>query len=129
MEDVGVVRAVLEGLRETGQPAWALIGPDVEWHTAADLPDGGVYRGHAGVASVVQAWADAFEDFHMEIVDVIDRDESVLSSVLLRGRIRGSSQKLAVSSPHVWKVREGLILEIREYRVLEEALKAAGLAE
>jgi ketosteroid isomerase-like protein len=125
--DAGVVRAALQEFRETGRPALALMHPNVEWHTAADLPDGGVHRGHAGVASLVQAWADAFEDFHMDIGDVIDRGDCVVASLVLRGLIRGSTQEVSLSTAHVWKVSDGLIVEIREYRTLEQALDAAGL--
>jgi ketosteroid isomerase-like protein len=29
---------------------------------------------------------------------------------------------------HIWKVRDGLVVEVREYPTLDEALEATGLA-
>ena len=106
--------------------------PDVEWHTASDIPDSTVYRGHDGVASLIQEWVNSFEDFRVDAEELIDRGEYVVLSVVLRGRIPGSlesDREVTLRRFGVDKVRNGKIVEVREYMTLEQALEAVGLSE
>ena len=105
------------------------LDPEVEWHTAADLPDSGVHRGHAGVAALIQEWVNSFEDFRTDVEELIDGGQYVVAPLVLRGRVRGSDEEVALPETHVWKLREGKVVEVREYRTLEQALEAAGLSE
>jgi len=106
--------------------------PDVEWHTASDIPDSTVYRGHDGVASLIQEWVNSFEDFRVDAEELIDRGEYVVLSVVLRGRIPGSlesDREVTLRRFGVDKVRNGKIVEVREYMTLEQVLEAVGLSE
>ena len=106
--------------------------PEVEWHTAADLPDSRVYRGHDGVAALLQEWVDLFEDFHVEAEQFIDRGDYLVVPLLLHGRVPGSAesdQEVTLRRTQVDKLREGRFVEVREYLTLEQALEAAGLRE
>jgi len=49
-------------------------------------------------------------------------------SVVLRGRIRGSDEEVSVPETHVLKILDGMAVEGREYRTLDEALEAVDLA-
>src|SRR5829696_2481157 len=106
--------------------------PDVEWHTASDIPDSTVYRGHDGVASLIQEWVNSFEDFRVDAEELIDRGEYVVLSVVLRGRIPGSlesDREVTLRRFGVDKVSNGKIVEVREYMTLEQVLEAVGLSE
>jgi ketosteroid isomerase-like protein len=127
--NVEVVRRAYEEFDRARRAPLYLLDPEVEWHTAADLPDSGVHRGHDGVAALIQEWADSFDDFRADVAEFIDRGDYVVVPVVLRGRIRGSDEEVALPETHVWKVRKGKVAEVREYRTLEQALDAAGLSE
>ena len=129
-ENVELIRHVYEEFARTRQAVLSVLDPEIEWHTAADLPDSGVHRGHEGVAGLIQGWVNSFEDFRAEVREFIDRGQYVVVPLVLRGRIRGSDEEVALPETHVWKVREGKVVEVREYRILEQALdEAAGLSE
>jgi hypothetical protein len=110
----------------------SLAHPEVEWHTSSDLPDSGVYRGHDGLAALIQEWVNSFEDFRVDPEEFIDCGEYVVVPVLLRGRIPGSresDQEVTLPHAHVYKLRESKLVEAREYLTVEQALEAAGLEE
>ncbi|HMD55913.1 MAG TPA: nuclear transport factor 2 family protein [Solirubrobacteraceae bacterium] len=128
-ENVELVRAGYEEANRLGEPAWWFLAPDIEWHTRADLPDSEVYRGHDAVRALFQEWTNAFEDARFDIQDVLDRGDYVVVPTVLRGRIRGSADEVAMPETHVLKIRDGMAVELREYATLDEALEAVGLAE
>lgn len=53
----------------------------------------------------------------------------VVVPMVLRGRIRGSGEEVAMPETHVVKIRDGMIVEVREYPTLAEALEAVNLEE
>jgi ketosteroid isomerase-like protein len=115
-ENVAKVRASYEAFRVD------LLHPDIEWHLREDLPDSGVYRGHEGAAAVVSEWTAAFEDLRIDVEEQIDVGDRVISVVWLRGRMRDSGQTIEMQEVHVCRVKDGRIIEIREYRTKAEAL-------
>jgi ketosteroid isomerase-like protein len=128
-ENVELIRAGYEEFNKTGQPPLQIYDPAIEWHTRADLPDSGVHRGHEGVAALAHEWVGSFEDLRFDIEDIIDRGEYVVVPMVLRGRVRGSDEEVAMPETHIAKIRDGVLVEVREYRTLAEALKAVGLEE
>jgi hypothetical protein len=50
-ENLELVRCAYEEFARAGQPPLSALDPDVEWHTAADLPD-------AACTAATMAWAD-----------------------------------------------------------------------
>ena len=129
-ENVERVRQAYKLYERTQQPDYELLHADVAWHTAQDLPDSDTYRGHAGVAEVYSEWIDSFEDFRVEVEEMIDGGgELVVVMTRLRGRFRGSSEEVNLIEAHVWKLLDGKAVEVREYRSRDEALEAAGLSQ
>jgi ketosteroid isomerase-like protein len=129
-ENVERVRRAYRLYEETQQPDYELLHPEVAWHTARDLPDSDTYRGHEGVAELYSEWIGSFEDFRVEVEEMIDAgDDTVVVMTRLRGRFRGSSEEVNLIEAHVWRLLDGKAVEIREYRTKAEALEAAGLSE
>jgi ketosteroid isomerase-like protein len=125
LENVEIVRGSFAEWAETGQLAFRLLDPKVEWHTRIDLPDSSVYCGHDGVAKLAQDWDTVFEDPRFEVEDYIDRGDCVVVPMVLRGRIRGSEQDLEMPETWVLKLCDGIVVEVHEYCTLAEALDAA----
>jgi len=129
-QNVELIRGAYAEWAETGRPVYRILDPEIEWHTRADLPDSGVHRGHDGFGAVMREWVASFDDFHADIDDFIDGGDCVVVPMVLRGRVRGSKQEVSMHETWVWKVRNGMVVEIHEFPTLEEALKAvARLAE
>jgi ketosteroid isomerase-like protein len=105
------------------------LHPEVEWHTAADLPDSGTHHGPGEIVQLFAEWAASFEDFRAEIDEILDGgDEVVVVVVRLRGRPKGGEDEVELPETHVWRLRDGKVIEVREYRTKAEALEAAGLS-
>jgi ketosteroid isomerase-like protein len=129
-QNVERVRQAYKLYEETQKPDYELLHPDVEWHTARDLPDSDTYRGHDGVAELYSEWIGSFEDFRVDVEEVLDGgDDVVVVMTRLRGRFRGSSEEVDLIEAHVWKLLDDKAVEIREYRTRAEALEATGLSE
>ena len=79
--------------------------------------------------ALVQEWVEAFADFRAEVEEFIDGGECVVVPLVLRGRIRGSDKEVVLPETHVWRVRAGKVIEVREYRTRAQALKAVGLED
>jgi ketosteroid isomerase-like protein len=129
-ENVERVRQAYRLYEETQRPDYDLLHQDVAWHTAQDLPDSDTYRGHDGVAELYSEWIDSFEDFRVEVEEMIDGGrDTIVVMTRLRGRFRGSTEEVNLIEAHVWKLLDGKAVEIREYRTRTEALEAAGLSK
>ena len=127
LQNVEIIRSAFEEWRETGRIALRYLDREVEWHTRADLPDSGVYRGHDGVAALLKEWGASFDDPRFEVEDYLDRGDRVVVPLVLSGRIRGSEQEVAMPETWGYKLREGIVVEVREYRTIDEALEAMAL--
>jgi uncharacterized protein len=126
-ENAERVRRAYRLYQETQQPDYELLHRDVTWHTARDLPDSATYRGHDGVAELYSEWIGSFEDFRVEVEEIMDDGrDSVIVMTRLRGRFRGSTDEVNLIEAHVWKLLDGKAVEIREYRTRAEALEAVG---
>jgi ketosteroid isomerase-like protein len=125
--NVELIRSFYQEMGKPGQPAVLMLAPEIEWHSRSDLPDSGVHRGREGVAAFAQEWLNSFEEHHVDVGDIIGRGEYVVVPLVLRGRIRGSGAEVTMSETHVFKVRDAMIVEVREYQTPDEALAAVGL--
>ena len=127
-ENMELVRAVNEwGNRKRELDLADVLDPDFEWHTRVDLPDAGSRKGHEGIVRLRAEWTEAFEDFHVELDELIDAGDHVISVSRLCGRPRDGSQELDLHETQVWKLRDGKAVEVRAYLTRADALKAVGL--
>ena len=124
-ENVELIQRVYEEFGKGESVEWAL-DPKVEWHTAADLPDSDVHRGTDAVAALVRDWLGSFDDLRADVEQLIDQGDYVVVALVLRGRIHGTDEEVALPETHVWKLRDGKAVEVREYRTKEAALEALG---
>jgi len=135
-ENVEVVRAVFAAAhRRDAAAVLALYDPDVEIDFSG-LPLGGllgqtVYRGHEGLRNWSREWYAAWETIvEDDFEQLVDAGENVVSVSRLRARGRASG--VDVEWAHVsalWTIREGKIVRVAWFASLDEARKAAELAE
>jgi uncharacterized protein len=131
-QDVEVVR--------TGFEAWSsgdlerllgLIHPEIEWSVRPDLPDAGVYRGHAELLQLFDRFEEVLEDQWFEPQEFIEARGCVIVPLHWGGRGRASGLEVVERQGETWvfTVEDGLVSRVTEYRRKDEALEAVGLPQ
>ena len=91
--------------------------------------DIGVVRGFDATDEAVRPYYDTFEDFHVEIEEVIHAHEDhVVTSVHDGGRLRGSDTEVRNHRFHVFTFLDGKVVRFSAHFDRNQALEAAGLS-
>jgi ketosteroid isomerase-like protein len=103
------------------------IAPDVvvEFHGGTGLPEGDRYEGLAGYLRFWRAWLAAFDEYQLEHDDYRVVGDSVVVSVVHRGRGRGSGLAFELPQGQRWVLRGGRVAEIHVHASHAEALRAS----
>jgi uncharacterized protein len=129
-ENVDVVRRAYEAFARGDQAGMlAAWDPQIEWRTREDLPDTATHRGHDEVLHWIARWLESWEDFKLETEDFIDAGEYVVVRTRQSGTGSESGAYAELQETHVFKLRNGRVIQVVEYRTKTEALKAVGLRE
>jgi ketosteroid isomerase-like protein len=107
-----------------------LCDPEIEWIEDPQRADRRIYRGHAGVRESWERWLEAFDEYSIELEQVIDcGDEDVL--VVSLEQIQGAVSGAPMTSRHyaVLTIREGKLLRFREFYDEGAARQAARLQD
>jgi ketosteroid isomerase-like protein len=127
-----VIRAAFEAWSSGGADAvMELIDPDVEWTVRPDLPEAGVYRGHAGVRQLHARFEEVLKDQWVAPQEFIEAGGGSIVVPLEwggRGRLSGAEVAERRGETWVFTVEDGRILRVTEYRRKAEAFEAAGLS-
>ena len=128
--NVEMVRAGYEAFnRGDIEAALAPLHPSIEWWPAADEPITAPYRGHDGYRRLIAEAREAVPDLQTEIEELFVVGDRVVVCVRFWGRGRDSGAPVEVRETHVARLRDGKIIEVREYRNKEQAVEAVGLWE
>jgi ketosteroid isomerase-like protein len=106
------------------------LGPEFELNLPPILPDAESYRGPDGFKRAIHAWRESFDDFRIEIEEVIDAGDEVvvMASVQGVGKDSGAPVK-SPSFPHVWTFENGRPVSMRALPNRAAAIDALGLAD
>jgi ketosteroid isomerase-like protein len=124
---VEVVRRWIDAWN-TDEPEFSIFHPALVYHPRADEPDPSPHSREA-FERLVLGFLDSFPNPEFDVEELIDADDLVIASTVMRGRGRVSGADVTDAYVFVYKLRDGLIVEGWEYRTRQEALKAVGLAE
>ena len=131
-ENVEIVRDAFEAIQVPGaEPVFAFLAPDIKWEVRPDLPDAGIYQGHAGVRKLFSRFTDVMEDIWFRPEEFIQvGEDGVVVPLRWGGRGKGSGLDFEEGrETWIFVVRDSRIVRIREFATREEALEAAGLRE
>jgi ketosteroid isomerase-like protein len=108
--------------------------PNIEWRIPFQLPDSPpdeTYHGREGVIRFWETWRAAFDDFRVELEEIIDAGDQVVVFAGVRGRGAGSGADVkSPSFPQVWTLGDdGRPVRVEMYPSRAEALDAVGLSE
>jgi ketosteroid isomerase-like protein len=130
-ENVEIVRRSIEARNRDIDEWLSFFDPDVQ--TIDLLTAAGMATETRGVDEqrrAVEQWQESFDDWQVELLELLDLDEMVLAEVRFHGQGQASGVKVSVFQVDLYRVMDGVIVEQRAgYRSREEALEAAGLSE
>ena len=127
--DLEIVRGGFAHYLETGDFREDLIHPDFVWDmsTFSGWPERQTYRGIEGAREFMRNWLEAWEDWSLEVEDLLDAGDSVVAIVHQHGRSRATGVPTDMHFAMVWVVRDGRQFRMRMYASAREGLEAAGL--
>ena len=108
------------------------IHPQIVYHPRADEPDPSPHVGRDAYERLTYGFVDSFSKVTFEVLELIDAGDHVIASTVLHAVLHGqeSASGAGVSDTYVfvYKLRDGLVVEVWEYRTKEEALEVVGLS-
>ena len=128
-ENVELTREAWEAFQR-GDVAFmqALMGPDVTIVQPPEIPDAKSYEGRDAALQGWEDWPKQWEDFRLELIEVIDVSDDVLISVTRQsGRGRESQIEMDFEVYFVTHGKPRKTERIEMFFSREQALKAVGL--
>ena len=105
------------------------LHPEIEAHDPPEVPDAAIYHGRDAVRRDWEQTAELFEGFSIDVEETFDRGDEVVVFMRFRGRARGSDAELEAPMAHVWTLRDGKAIRLRQFLDRAQALEAVGLSE
>ena len=129
-EHVESVRRIYDEIVASPEAVRELYASDYELDVTDIGPDIGVIRGFDAANEALRSYFETFEDFYMEIEEVVHADEErVVTEVHDGGRMPGSDSEVRNHRFHVFAFRDGKVVRFSSHLDRNRALEAAGLRE
>jgi ketosteroid isomerase-like protein len=133
-ENVERARQALAVLATQGIDAFLeeFLPPDGVWYTAPEWVEASEYHGREGARLLYSIFADTFDDWSFDVIDVRDAGDSVVALLEHGGKIKGTDNPIRQPMGIVISdFREGGRVAGRGqfFQTWREALEAAGLQE
>ena len=105
--------------------AMEALADDAEWHESGVLPEPEVHKGKAAISAFLADFLAQWEIFHQEVVESREAPgDRVALFIHLTAVGRGSSAEVDAQYAHIWRMRDGLGVEVNAYYERAEALAA-----
>ncbi len=121
-ENVEIVRRFLKAGVEEALP---YADPGIVWNPIEELPT----QGHDAVRASLARWKGEWDDYRLMAEEFVDRGDSVVVTVRLGGRGRGSGIEIDALFYDVYTLRDGKIVRMDQFNDRSQALAAVGLAD
>ena len=124
----GDARIVEEMYRAFGRGEYAValgyLSEDVDWDPG--MPDVAARHGKQEVVDLFTSWLGTWEDYRMDLMEVVGGTDGVVAVFRQRGTGRGSGVALDETHIGVHHVRDGQVTTLKRFNTRDEALRAAG---
>jgi ketosteroid isomerase-like protein len=130
-ENVEIFRRGWEHFRTTGDLLSEIVHPDFVWDmsTFQGWPEQQTYQGIDGARAFLADWVEAWDDWELEIEELLDVDDKVVAIMHQHGRAKATGLPVDMTLAQVWTIRDGKEVRMEMYANPGEALEAAGLSE
>ena len=130
-ENVAVVRRWYDLFRsEDWEGAVRDAHPDIEIIEPPGVVGSRTYHGHDGLVEALKAWPSQWDDFHVDLVKIIDANaDQVVSLTRHHARGKGSGIEVERELAYVITFSDGKAIRWEMFLTLAEALEAAGLKQ
>jgi ketosteroid isomerase-like protein len=129
-ENVQLVRRIYQEVSTHGKPPAEFFAPEYAVDLTHAAPDLGVVHGVEASETALREYVATFDDFRIELSEVIHADEiHVVTAVRDGGRLKGSDAEVWNRFFHVWTFRDGRIIARSSHGERNQALEAAELSE
>lgn len=129
-ENVEIVRRAYGEVNVHLDVPGELLHPDYEFDARDVAADIGIVRGIEASGEALRQYWETFEDFHVDLKEVLHADEEhVVTAVQDGGRMKGSDAEVWNHLFHVWTFRDGKVVRTSSHTDKNRALEAAGLVE
>ena len=125
-ENVELVRQVLERWR-AGDMSLGSFADDVLWDYTS-FPDGRIARGHEQVKEFMRRWLGTWDQYEIDVEQILDGGQDVVALTHESGRGRGSEAQVELRGALVFSVAGGKIVRFKGFLDRSEALSFAGLS-
>jgi ketosteroid isomerase-like protein len=98
----------------------AMVGPE---YSPATLD----YKGFDGFVAAWTDWTGAFESFRIEVDEMVDARDKVVSLVRQIGAPKGTDAEIETPGAAVWMIRDGRLRRVEFHLDRDAALRAAGI--
>ena len=129
-ENVDLARRGYEAFaRGDFDAVFELFHPEIEAHDPPEMPDAAIHRGHEAVRRDWEQTHEVLEDFSIEVEETLDRGDDVIVFLRYRGRGSESGAEVEAQMAHLWTVRDGKAIRLRQFLDRGKALEALELTE
>jgi ketosteroid isomerase-like protein len=107
------------------------IAPDCEMELPPILPDvQATSKGPEGLRRMWEGWRETFDDFRMEVEEVIDADDRVVVMACACGVGKDSGVEVRTPTfPLIWTVKDGQVVRVKALPTRAAALEEVGREE
>jgi ketosteroid isomerase-like protein len=128
-ENVALVQLFADHWNETGEPPWDELDPEVVFEIDPGSFVAGTYRGEDGIRELLRLTAEVFDEFQLELDELIDVGDAVVALGSIRVRGVQSGAQGTQQGALLFRFAGGRIVLYRSYLRREEALEAVGLRD
>jgi ketosteroid isomerase-like protein len=129
-EDVDNLRLAYRQFIATGEFSGNFT-PDFVWDmsTFQGWPERQTYEGIEGARQFMSDWLEAWEDWQLELEELVDAGDHVVAVVRQRGRSKATGLPEDMRFAQVWTFRDGAQARMRMFASRTDALEAVGASE
>jgi ketosteroid isomerase-like protein len=129
-ENVEIVRLGYDEFLATGELVERITAPEFVWDmsTFHGWPERQTYEGPEGTREFLTEWVGAWEDWRLEVRELIDAGDDVVAILHQSGRSKTTGLEVDMDFAQVWTIKEGKQTRMRMYADPDEALREVGLS-
>ena len=129
-ENVEIVRLGYDEFLATGELVERITAPEFVWDmsTFHGWPERQTYEGPEGTREFLTDWVSAWEDWRLEVRELIDAGDDVVAILHQSGRSKTTGLEVDMDFAQVWTIKDGKQTRMRMYADPDEALLEVGLS-